>query len=168
MERLTRNGDNGKGACMACALDCPKDVFNCLFCHKMTEMICRLGEYEETGLEPEEIVAMKNAIMGIELAKINEFDGIPLARMCELAQAEKAGRIAIELQNDPLTLEELREMCGEPVWVESQVDYEIGTWAIVEGISIKYNALYLLADYTRYNYGKNWLAYRRKPEEGKT
>ena len=67
-------------------------------------------------------------------------------------------------KNEPLTLDELREMDGEPVWVQSPGIPEYGRWAIVEGVGE--NCLFLRDDFTCHDYGKTWLAYRQKPEEG--
>lgn len=67
-------------------------------------------------------------------------------------------------KNEPLTLEELRKMDGEPVWVQSPGVPEYGRWAIVEGVGE--NCLFLRNDFTCHDYGKTWLAYRQKPEEG--
>lgn len=66
--------------------------------------------------------------------------------------------------NEPLTLEQLREMDGEPVWVDGK-DY--GGWTIFKAGANKQvarcldnvNLSYYMADY-----GKTWVAYRRKPE----
>ncbi len=64
--------------------------------------------------------------------------------------------------NPPLTLEELQEMDGEPVWVEY---YEmemahLSGWGIRDDGFVKgYHTNYCDGDY-----GKTWLAYRRKPE----
>lgn len=66
-------------------------------------------------------------------------------------------------RNDPLTLDELRKMDGEPVWVQSPGVPEYGRWAIVEGVGE--NCLFLHDDFTCHDYGKTWLAYRQKPEE---
>lgn len=66
--------------------------------------------------------------------------------------------------NEPLTLDELRKMDGEPVWVQSPGVPEYGRWAIVEGVGE--NCLFLHDDFTCHDYGKTWLAYRQKPEEG--
>ena len=63
----------------------------------------------------------------------------------------------------PLTLDELRQMDGEPVWVQSPGVPEYGRWAIVEGVGE--NCLFLRDDFTCHDYGKTWLAYRQKPEE---
>ena len=69
--------------------------------------------------------------------------------------------------NEPLTLEELREMVGEPVWVQSPGIPEYGSWRIVAGVDTEdgERALYCNGDYTCRDYGKVWLAYRRPPEE---
>ena len=66
--------------------------------------------------------------------------------------------------NKSLTLDELRKMDGEPVWVQSPGIPEYGRWAIVEGVGEK--CLFLHDDFTCHDYGKTWLAYRQKPEEG--
>ena len=65
--------------------------------------------------------------------------------------------------NEPLTMDELRKMDGEPVWVQSPGVPEYGRWAIVEGVGE--NCLFLRDDFTCHDYGKTWLAYRQKPEE---
>ena len=62
----------------------------------------------------------------------------------------------------PLTLDELRQMDGEPVWVQSPGVPEYGRWAIVEGVGE--NCLFLRDDFTCHDYGKTWLAYRQKPK----
>lgn len=68
--------------------------------------------------------------------------------------------------NAPLTLEELREMDGEPVWLTPLgEDFEDG-WYII--ISIDKQRLHCFQLYSMLffeHYGKTWLAYRRKPEE---
>lgn len=67
--------------------------------------------------------------------------------------------------NEPLTLEELREMDGEPVWIASPDGWDTPCWMLVD---VEYElcreAHGGLAAFE--NYGKTWLAYRRKPEEG--
>lgn len=68
--------------------------------------------------------------------------------------------------NEPLTLNELREMDGEPVWIANPDALEYGRWGIVDGV---YQAeddqvLMLRGDYSCHYYGKTWLAYRRPPE----
>ena len=67
--------------------------------------------------------------------------------------------------NKPLTLDELREMGGEPVYIAENQEY----WAVVNGFDER--GIYLLSygnpdDYGYFElYGKTWLAYRHKPKE---
>lgn len=64
--------------------------------------------------------------------------------------------------NEPLTLDELREMDGKPVWI---FRFEDGSgWRATVRIgkdraNADYGAYFMLSDY-----GKTWLAYRRQPE----
>ena len=91
----------------------------------------------------------------------------------EMAEAHRVAISALRKQetvsnrnglNEPLTLDELRKMDGEPVWVQSPGVPEYGRWAIVEGVGE--NCLFLHDDFTCHDYGKTWLAYRQNPEEG--
>ena len=69
--------------------------------------------------------------------------------------------------NEPLTLEELREMDGEPVWIEDLFDKSKSCWRICYWDKGKYLALigrYLIA-YLVDDYGFLWLSYRQKPAE---
>lgn len=73
---------------------------------------------------------------------------------------------ALSPPNEPLTLEQLREMDGEPVWIANPDALGYGRWGIVDGV---YQAeddqvLMLRGDYSCHYYGKTWLAYRRPPE----
>ena len=72
--------------------------------------------------------------------------------------------------NEALTLEELREMDGEPVYVVPANEYsELGKWCVVSiGDSDDYScALVPGVEYWSWkfeDYGEQWLAYRRPPE----
>lgn len=83
---------------------------------------------------------------------------------------DKLGR---DMESNSLTLEELREMDGEPVWIVHTDYTPFGKeyWGIVrDGFSGLPNCFVATRDeniqllYSEY--GKTWLAYRRKPEEG--
>ncbi len=68
------------------------------------------------------------------------------------------------LSDPPLTLDELRELEGEPVWIESPDMPNRHGWAINYGLDpdvmhIQY------AEIALDMYGKTWLAYRRRPEQ---
>lgn len=76
----------------------------------MAEVRDKLFRYEDTGLEPEEIDELRNREQGLAelLVSISCGCAVPYARLTELAQAEKDGRLVVLPPNDPLTLEELR------------------------------------------------------------
>ena len=68
--------------------------------------------------------------------------------------------------NEPLTLEELREMDGEPVWVSYPNRIGEDRWYVIEksteaGLHVECHPHFYLGWDT---YGKFWLAYRRPPE----
>ena len=60
------------------------------------------------------------------------------------------------LPNEPLTLDELREMNGEPVWVEQQA-----AWGLVE---VHKNRVYIIGLDFESGYSLHWNIYRRPPE----
>ena len=161
MERLTEKCWRNLDPWELCGDDCRCDR-ECRFNDEYREkcntlhLYRRVAEYEDAGLEPAEVKLAVAALMGQELAQIVEINDVPLSRLIELARAEK--------DNAPLTLEELREMIGEPVWVETPGIREYGRYGIVESVDAECNALFLSADFSCHDYGKNWLPYRRKPE----
>lgn len=59
------------------------------------DWVDRLAAYEDTGLEPEEVEHLKLASMGKAIAEIKEFEGVPIDRLRELAQAKKKGRLVV-------------------------------------------------------------------------
>ena len=72
--------------------------------------------------------------------------------------------------NEPLTLDELRKMDGEPVWVEFQ-DGSGGCWGLVHITMFNHvvfthvvftNGLYCTVG--KPYFGKTWLAYRQEKE----
>ena len=73
--------------------------------------------------------------------------------------------------NVPLTLEELRQMDGEPVWCEIYIKGQLSFYGIVHGETV---TGFISGDDKPANlaitnvgaYGLAWLAYRQKPEEG--
>lgn len=55
----------------------------------------RLARYEDTGLYPESVEAIKLSMMGKAISEITEFDGLPIDRLRELADADKDGRVVV-------------------------------------------------------------------------
>ena len=76
----------------------------------------------------------------------------------------KDNNVPTKEQNEPLTIEQLREMDGEPVWVDftgSVIKREPG-WFILKNAQDE--EVYLVGETSVYKgyeyYGKAWLAYR--------
>lgn len=51
--------------------------------------------YEATGLAPESVEKLKLSMMGKAIAEIKEFNGLPVDRLRELAEADKDGRLVV-------------------------------------------------------------------------
>lgn len=68
--------------------------------------------------------------------------------------------------NEPLTIEQLREMDGEPVWVQNLEEPEKSQWRLLHWDRGKYLVLQGISvrGYLLEEYGESWLAYRRPPE----
>lgn len=54
------------------------------------DFVDRLAAYEDTGLTPEEVIELKTLLQGCESKKSPEWE-----RLCELAEADKEGRVAV-------------------------------------------------------------------------
>lgn len=86
------------------------------------------------------------------------------------AKVEKCIREAPVIEpppNAPLTMEQLREMCGKPVWIRNLCSGDYTRRVIAQSDE----HFTLLADgclRENRSYGSHWLGYRRKPEEGRT
>ncbi len=115
----------------------------------------------------------KEAIRTIESTIENFGRYFPLSYIEKLDEAVTALRAqAKEEKNDPLTLDELREMDGEPVWIVEHPDW--GHWELSEDaedyLSDRDEDFYgMRHDDPNGKYGLHmlgWLAYRRKPGEG--
>ena len=87
----------------------------------------------------------------------------------EMAEAHRVAISALRQQetaanrNDPLTLDELRDMPCEPVYI---VAGYVSWWDIVSYAGMEYLYLKVEGSLPFRDYGKNWTAYRQKPEEG--
>ena len=95
MERLTERDEFGNADIIALS-DMMQEIYAGLSfgeTNALTDALNRLAAYEDTGLSPEEVMALKAP------------------------------------PNEPLTLEELREMDGEPVWV---VIAGMGRYTVIE------------------------------------
>ena len=72
--------------------------------------------------------------------------------------------------NEPLTLEQLREMDGEPVWIKRLKGLSVCDtgWAVVDvcpnQIRVSWFGSEVEDEPSEKDYGETWLAYRRPPE----
>lgn len=130
-------------------------------------LIDRLAAYEDTGLTPEEAAEYQH------LCETYVEAGLDSKFVQACIDATKRGVtigqiLELGLPNDPLTLEELREMDGEPVWV-TRAGYQ-SRWALVFTFSKRENIIRLTFDNGSQPLAKTFLdgckIYRRKPEEG--
>ena len=101
MERLTKHSkqtshENGICCTHFCGPECLEVGGNCAMNCKWEEAAwSRLAAYEDTGLEPESVEALKLSMMGKAISEITEFDGLPIDRLRELAEADKDGRLVV-------------------------------------------------------------------------
>ena len=100
--------------CLRCAYR-HEDNGNCTaaggFCTAVPAAHCRLlQEYLGTGLTPEGVEALKLSMMGKVVAEIKEFDGLPIDRLKELAEADKEGRVVV-----------LPCKVGDTVWIAGYI-----------------------------------------------
>lgn len=91
MERLTKRSKNG-------GVYFPEELVGVTLTPDnatIHRLLWRLAAYEDTGLEPESVEALKLSMMGKAISEITEFDGLPIGRLRELAEADKDGRLAV-------------------------------------------------------------------------
>lgn len=94
MERLTEKHYLGTDHYMKCSGNCNVDM-DCIYCPSFDRLVERLAAYEDTGLQPESVEALKLSMMGKAISEITEFDGLPIDRLRELAKADKDGRVEV-------------------------------------------------------------------------
>lgn len=95
MERLTRRSDTGHAYYPRCFEEpCSRRCEDCLF----DETICkRLAAYEDTGLEPEEVLPKDKADeIALKLMRLADLESLcNYDRLRELAEADKDGRVVV-------------------------------------------------------------------------
>ena len=94
MKRLTQKHYGASDYYMACSENCSEDM-DCIDCPSFDSLVDRLGAYENTGLTPEDVESLKLSMMGKAVAEIKEFDGLPIDRLKELAEADREGNAVV-------------------------------------------------------------------------
>lgn len=187
MERFTQRTAQGKVDLTHTLLHSALDGASNQESREVCAAMERLAQYEDIGLDPEGVDALRKREQFLEemLMDITCGDAVSYIRLAELALAEKNGRLAIlpsdnycwrirgdsllcviqpnchntsENDNKPLTPEELRAMGGQPYWhVGLQKDSPAPHWSILDPIHAKC--------VTDLHYGSRWLAYRHPVEK---
>lgn len=94
MERLTElHYKKSDGYYTRCSEHC-NDICDCN-CEKWGEIVDRLGAYEDTGLEPEEIEKNKQDVEAGYLKVTARRYGIDVSRLRELVEADREGRCVV-------------------------------------------------------------------------
>ncbi len=93
MERYTEKHYDGNGYYLICSGNCK--TLNCGDCGILDKIVDRLAAYEDTGLEPEEIISATDmAKIACALHELNAYKELgPIDRLRELAQADRGGKI---------------------------------------------------------------------------
>ena len=90
MERLTKKQYGGNGYYMACSEHCNKECFDC---KEIDKIIDRLGTYEDTGLEPEDLKKAFNETAILKLAA-QALSTTP-DHIRDILQADQEGRLVV-------------------------------------------------------------------------
>lgn len=96
MKRLTEKRDCGSG--ILYWLSCPDARYcagGCAQCDTVDKAIDRLGEYEDTGLTPEEIERSKMEIEAGCVKAVARTYGIDINRLRQLAEADRDGCVIV-------------------------------------------------------------------------
>lgn len=125
-----------------------------------------MEELKPCPLCGEPLIIRKSIVGGEEHFVAYCHCGFEFADDCSMEDFVKECNRRAAPENNPLTLEQLRQMDGEPVFVASPGAEEYGHWVIVAGVDDTDGdkTLYCNGDFTCRDYGKTWLAYARRPE----
>lgn len=96
MERLTEKHYLGTDHYMKCSGSCNVDM-DCIDCPSFDCLVERLAAYEDTGLEPEEVLPKDKADeIALKLMRLADLESLcSYTRLRELADAEKDGRVVV-------------------------------------------------------------------------
>ena len=108
----------------------------------------------------------------IDCFAVNEDGSLILIDDCGNIAYPPEGRFEIVPEkeaNEPLTLEQLREMDGEPVWGKSLITGKPGEWFVLRVVEMSKTWFIACAGAEqgfgdKDTYGETWVAYRRPPE----
>lgn len=96
MERLTEKHYLGTDHYIKCSGNCNVDM-DCIDCPSFDRLVERLAAYEDTGLEPEEVLTKNKADeIALKLMRLADLESIcSYTRLRELAEADKDRRVVV-------------------------------------------------------------------------
>ena len=94
MERLTEKHYLGTDHYMKCSENCNVDM-DCIDCPSFDCLVERLAAYEDTGLEPESCAEFARADAEGRYIVMRDAEQEGVARLRELAEADKDGRLVV-------------------------------------------------------------------------
>ena len=96
MERLTEKHYLGADHYMKCSGSCNVDM-DCIDCTSFDRLVERLAAYEDSGLEPEEVLPKDKADeIALKLMRLADLESLcNYTRLRELAEADKAGQLVV-------------------------------------------------------------------------
>ncbi|MDU7339308.1 MAG: hypothetical protein E7L17_14490 [Clostridium sp.] len=68
-------------------------------------------------------------------------------------------------ENNPLTLDQIRQMDGQPVYIKDIPPYDYEAWKIISNIDDEQVDFTEGDGYRLSGYNKTWIAYARKPKQ---
>lgn len=100
-KRYTRKHYGENGYYIICSENC--ETLNCGDCGILDKIVDRLAAYEDTGLEPEEVAKIREDVENGYMKSTARRYGISVARLRELAQADREGRcVVLNMPRKPL------------------------------------------------------------------
>lgn len=137
-----------------------KEIIDILRVCADDESICPACPHYDTGVYGSGTAACYQNLM-LEAADTIESQQKRIAELEATLreQEERDNRLESDaVKNEPLTMEDLRQMDGEPYYhVGLQADSQDPHWAILDSFVARHPE--------DYRYGKRWIAYRSKPKE---
>ena len=94
MERLTEKHYLGTDHYMKCSGNCNVDM-DCIYCPSFDRLVERLAAYEDTGLTPERCAEFARADAEGRYIVMRDAEQEGVARLRELAEADKDGRLVV-------------------------------------------------------------------------
>lgn len=130
MERLTEKHYLAEDHYMKCSEDCNVDM-DCVDCPAFDKLIERLAAYEDTGLTPERCAEFARADAEGRYIVMRDAEQEGVARLRELAEADKDGRLVVLPVRPVLT-----QSCASMLYiVDDDEIYEDSLYEAVVGMS---------------------------------